>query len=160
MVSGDNWISYHRTSQRYHQNFIEEGQKSIKNIIERRTIKSIRALNKVWKIAMGIYKSYKRRYQLKNCNKIRLEKQKKDQRDIHQQQVEGLFIKLDLKTHSNMSPSVKQSKLRLSSDKITKENLSDGLKEMRRQRTNKEFHFKKFNLGLILRQHFLNSLLN
>ncbi|GBB91421.1 hypothetical protein RclHR1_01870016 [Rhizophagus clarus] len=118
------------------------------------------ALNKVWKIAMGIYKSYKRRYQLKNCNKIRLEKQKKDQRDIHQQQVEGLFIKLDLKTHSNMSPSVKQSKLRLSSDKITKENLSDGLKEMRRQRTNKEFHFKKFNLGLILRQHFLNSLLN
>ncbi|PKY43594.1 hypothetical protein RhiirA4_121786 [Rhizophagus irregularis] len=30
---------------------------------------------------MGIYKSYKRRFQLKNCNKIRLEKQKKSQRD-------------------------------------------------------------------------------
>ncbi|GES79230.1 hypothetical protein GLOIN_2v1761399 [Rhizophagus clarus] len=39
---------------------------------------------------------------------------------IYQQQVEGLFNKLDLKSHSNMSPSVKQSKLRLSSDKITK----------------------------------------
>ena len=38
-------------------------------------------LIKVWKIAMGIYKSYKRRFQLKNCNKIRLEKQKKSQRD-------------------------------------------------------------------------------
>ncbi|GES91053.1 kinase-like domain-containing protein [Rhizophagus clarus] len=38
---------------------------------------------------------------------------------IYQQQVEGLFNKLDLKSHSSMSPSVKQSKLRLSSDKIT-----------------------------------------
>ncbi|RIB24662.1 hypothetical protein C2G38_2139166 [Gigaspora rosea] len=37
---------------------------------------------------------------------------------IHQQQVEGLFNKLDLKTHPNMSLSVKQSKLRLSSSKI------------------------------------------
>ncbi|GET66310.1 hypothetical protein GLOIN_2v1761399 [Rhizophagus irregularis DAOM 181602=DAOM 197198] len=54
---------------------------------------------------------------------------------IHQQQVEGLFNKLDLKTHPNMSPAVKQSKLRLSSDKITKENLNDGLKDIRKQRT-------------------------
>jgi hypothetical protein len=54
---------------------------------------------------------------------------------IHQQQVEGLFNKLDLKTHPNMSISVKQSKLRLSSEKIAKENLTVGLKEMRKQRT-------------------------
>ncbi|GET58856.1 hypothetical protein RIR_e22449_A0A2I1GAD0_9GLOM [Rhizophagus irregularis DAOM 181602=DAOM 197198] len=30
---------------------------------------------------MGIYKLYKRRFQLKNCNKIRSEKQKRSQRD-------------------------------------------------------------------------------
>ncbi|GET54927.1 hypothetical protein RIR_jg9925.t1 [Rhizophagus irregularis DAOM 181602=DAOM 197198] len=30
---------------------------------------------------MSIYKSYKHHFQLKNCNKIRLEKQKKSQRD-------------------------------------------------------------------------------
>ena len=49
--------------------------------------------------------------------------------------MKGLFNKLDLKTHPNMSLSVKQSKLHLSSDKIAKENLTDGLKEMRKQRT-------------------------
>ncbi|GET64031.1 hypothetical protein GLOIN_2v1761399 [Rhizophagus irregularis DAOM 181602=DAOM 197198] len=54
---------------------------------------------------------------------------------ICQQQVEGLFNKLDLKTHPNMSPAVKQSKLRLSSDKITKENLNDGFKDIRKQKT-------------------------
>ncbi|CAG8614839.1 16458_t:CDS:2 [Funneliformis caledonium] len=47
---------------------------------------------------------------------------------IHQQQVEGLFNKLDLKTHANMSLSIKQSKLRLSSSKISKENLASGVK--------------------------------
>ena len=41
---------------------------------------------------------------------------------IHQQQVEGLFNKLDLKIHPNMSLSIKQSKLRLSSSKIGKKN--------------------------------------
>jgi hypothetical protein len=66
---------------------------------------------------------------------------------IHQQQVEGLFNKLDLKTHSNMSPSVKQSKLRLSSDKITKENLTDGLKEMRKQRTKQRTPLKEVQFG-------------
>ena len=40
---------------------------------------------------------------------------------VHQQQVEGLFNKLDLKTHANMSQETKQSKLRLSSNKISKE---------------------------------------
>ncbi|CAG8789475.1 30984_t:CDS:2 [Gigaspora margarita] len=50
---------------------------------------------------------------------------------VHQQQVEGLFNKLDLKTHSNMVLSVKQSKLQLSSGKIGKENLLEGLKEIR-----------------------------
>ena len=53
---------------------------------------------------------------------------------IHQQQVEGLFNKLDLKTHASMTLSMKQSKLRLSSDKISKENLDNKLKEMRKQR--------------------------
>ncbi|CAG8568528.1 3771_t:CDS:2 [Ambispora leptoticha] len=46
----------------------------------------------------------------------------------------GLFDILDLKTHPNMSLSVKQSKLRLSSTKIDKENLSEGLKEIRENR--------------------------
>jgi hypothetical protein len=54
---------------------------------------------------------------------------------IHQQQVEGLFNKLDLKTHPHMTQSLKQSKLRLASDKIVKENLSEGLKNVRLQRT-------------------------
>jgi hypothetical protein len=53
---------------------------------------------------------------------------------IHQQQIEDLFNKLDLKTHANMSLSMKQSKPRLSSSKISKENLASELKEMRRQR--------------------------
>ncbi|CAG8650668.1 12616_t:CDS:2 [Gigaspora margarita] len=75
---------------------------------------------------------------------------------IHQQQVEGLFNKLDLKTHPNMSLSLKQSKLQLSSGKIDKENLLDGLKEIKENR--KKLHFKKCahrNLGLILLQIFL-----
>lgn len=53
---------------------------------------------------------------------------------IHQQQVEGLFNKLDLKTHPNMSQSLKQSKLRLASDKIARKDLLDGLKNVRMQR--------------------------
>ena len=53
---------------------------------------------------------------------------------IHQQQVEGLFNKLDLKTHPNMTLSLKHSKLHLSSNKIAKENYSDGLKEIRAKR--------------------------
>ncbi|PKC63678.1 hypothetical protein RhiirA1_537598 [Rhizophagus irregularis] len=50
--------------------------------------------------------------------------------------------------------------LRLSSDKITKENLTDGLKEMRKQRTKQRTSLQEVQFGLILRQHFLNSLLN
>ncbi|CAB5182836.1 unnamed protein product [Rhizophagus irregularis] len=53
---------------------------------------------------------------------------------IHQQQVEGLFNKLDLKTHANMSLSLKQSKLRLASSKIEKDDLAAGLEEVRAQR--------------------------
>ncbi|RIB04578.1 hypothetical protein C2G38_2222012 [Gigaspora rosea] len=49
-------------------------------------------------------------------------------------QVEGLFNKLDLKTHSNMALSVKQSKLQLFLGKIRKENLLKGLKEIRANR--------------------------
>ena len=54
---------------------------------------------------------------------------------VHQQQVKGLFNKLDLKTHLNMIQSLKQSKLRLASDKIVKENLSDELKKARKERS-------------------------
>ncbi|GBC01571.1 hypothetical protein RclHR1_04240002 [Rhizophagus clarus] len=57
---------------------------------------------------------------------------------IHQQQVEGLFNKLDLKTHSNMTENLKESTLRLTTTNLDKENLKDslkdGLKEIRSQR--------------------------
>ncbi|CAB4384280.1 unnamed protein product [Rhizophagus irregularis] len=49
---------------------------------------------------------------------------------IHQQQVEGLFNKLDL----NISLSLKQSKLQLASGKILKEDLTLDLKEIHTQR--------------------------
>ncbi|RIA91712.1 hypothetical protein C1645_821640 [Glomus cerebriforme] len=58
---------------------------------------------------------------------------------IHQQQVEGLFNKLDLKkTHLNMTADLKESKLRLTATNLDKENLrdplKDGLKEIRSQK--------------------------
>ena len=46
---------------------------------------------------------------------------------IHQQQVEGLFNKLDLKTHPNMKMDLKESKLQLTALQIDKESLQDGL---------------------------------
>ena len=48
---------------------------------------------------------------------------------IHQQQVEGLFNKLDLKTHLNMTADLKESKLRLTAKNLAKENLKDVLKD-------------------------------
>ncbi|RIB20651.1 hypothetical protein C2G38_2178764 [Gigaspora rosea] len=48
---------------------------------------------------------------------------------IHQQQVEGLFNKLDLKTHPNMTHSLKKSKLQLSSGNIDRENIALELKK-------------------------------
>lgn len=62
---------------------------------------------------------------------------------IHQQQVEGLFNKLDIKTYSNMSLPVKQSKLRLSSSKIDKKTLLEELKKQKR--TEKDPRFRKYN---------------
>src|ERR1043165_1606348 len=57
---------------------------------------------------------------------------------IHQQQIEGLFNKLDLKTHPNMTIDLKESKLRLTATNLAKENLKDvlkdSLKEIRSQR--------------------------
>ncbi|CAI2198019.1 1721_t:CDS:2, partial [Funneliformis geosporum] len=50
------------------------------------------------------------------------------------QQIQGLFNKPDLKIHANISLLMKQSKLRLSSSKISKENLTSQLKEIRKQR--------------------------
>ncbi|GBC46958.2 hypothetical protein GLOIN_2v1761399 [Rhizophagus irregularis DAOM 181602=DAOM 197198] len=84
--------------------------------------------------------------QLKEDTNLNLKTEKKFQ-TIISDQVEGLFNKLDLKTHPNMSPSVKQSKLRLSSDKITKENLTDGLKEMRKQRTKQRTPLQEVQFG-------------
>ncbi|CAG8830732.1 14283_t:CDS:1, partial [Racocetra persica] len=48
--------------------------------------------------------------------------------------LKGLFNKLDLKTHPNMSISTKQSKLCLSSSKVLKENYLDELNEIRAKR--------------------------
>ncbi|GES94209.1 hypothetical protein GLOIN_2v1774660 [Rhizophagus clarus] len=57
---------------------------------------------------------------------------------IYQQQVEGLFNKLNLKTYSNMTENLKESKLRLIITNLDKENLKDslkdGLKEIHSQR--------------------------
>jgi hypothetical protein len=44
---------------------------------------------------MGIYKSYKRRFQLKNCNKVRLEKQKKNQRDEIINEINECLVEMD-----------------------------------------------------------------
>ncbi|RIB10424.1 hypothetical protein C2G38_2043499 [Gigaspora rosea] len=49
---------------------------------------------------------------------------------INQQQVEGLFNKLDLKTHPNMLSNIKQSKLRLLLGNIDKENIAFELAEI------------------------------
>ncbi|RIA95973.1 hypothetical protein C1645_815954 [Glomus cerebriforme] len=46
-------------------------------------------------------------------------------------QVKRLFNKLDLKTHANMSLSLKQSKLQLASSKIEVKNLAAGLEKIR-----------------------------
>src|SRR5205085_12105278 len=79
---------------------------------------------------------------------------------IHQQQIEGLFNKLDLKTHQNMSLSIKQSKLRLSSGKIGKENLLEGLKEIKANRKKtplREIHLPQF--GPDIASNIFNNLL-
>jgi hypothetical protein len=55
---------------------------------------------------------------------------------IYQQQIEGLFNKIDLKTHPNMSMDLKQSKLRLSSSTPfmpNKEDLKIELKKIRKE---------------------------
>lgn len=80
---------------------------------------------------------------------------------IHQQQVEGLFNKLDLKTHPNMSLSMKQSKLRLSSSQIDKENLLERLKKMQanQQKTPlQELNLQQF--GPEVASNIFNNLLN
>ncbi len=46
-----------------------------------------------------------------------------------------------------MSLSVKQSKLHLSSDKVAKENLTDGLKEMRKQRAKPSILLQEVQFG-------------
>lgn len=43
---------------------------------------------------------------------------------IHQQQIEGLFNKYDLKTHQNMNQELQQSKLRLSIGSNSFENVN------------------------------------
>ncbi|RIB29969.1 hypothetical protein C2G38_2027258 [Gigaspora rosea] len=53
---------------------------------------------------------------------------------VHQQQVEGIFNLLDLKTHPNMSRISKESKIRLASTQIERENLNSGLEKIRSER--------------------------
>ena len=84
---------------------------------------------------------------------------------IHQQQVEGLFNKLDLKTHANMTLSLKQSKLQLASGKIEKEDLTAGLKKIRVQRREKEKQIplqdkQPPSFGEEIASHLFNCLLN
>ena len=84
---------------------------------------------------------------------------------IHQQQVEGLFNKLDLKTHANMSLSLKQSKLQLASaGKIEKENLTESLEKIRAQRKEKKNiplqDIQPPQFGAEIASNFFNNLLN
>ncbi len=54
---------------------------------------------------------------------------------IHQQQIEGLFNKYDLKTHQNMKQELKQSKLRHSIGLNSFENINkSSIKKVREQR--------------------------
>ena len=70
------------------------------------------------------------------------------------------WIKLDLKTHPNMSLSVKQSRLRLSSNKIAKKDYLDGLKEIRAKRNvSKKIPFQEIQLQQFGSQIFFNKLL-
>ena len=57
---------------------------------------------------------------------------------VHQQQIEGLFNKYDIKTHPNMKKPLQESRMLLSGSnkiqvKITKENLAAVRKEQREQ---------------------------
>jgi hypothetical protein len=54
---------------------------------------------------------------------------------VHQQQIEGLFNKYDIKTHPNMKQELQQSKLRLSFGSNLLENINkDDIKKVREQR--------------------------
>ncbi|RIB11750.1 hypothetical protein C2G38_2042420 [Gigaspora rosea] len=53
---------------------------------------------------------------------------------VHQQQVEGMCNKLDLKTHPNMSLDLKESKLRLSETRFSKKDIKDGIVSIRQNR--------------------------
>ena len=60
---------------------------------------------------------------------------------VHQQQVEGLFNKWDLKTHSNMTSNLQQSKLRLSSMPLAEIGCnSSDLMELRAKRRQKQIN--------------------
>ncbi|CAG8645792.1 11911_t:CDS:2, partial [Racocetra persica] len=61
---------------------------------------------------------------------------------LAEKQVEGLFNKLDLKTHPNMMQDLKQSKLRLSFGDIDEKNIALGLSKVRTNR-------KKQSAGLV-----------
>nr|CAG8578479.1 14206_t:CDS:2 [Entrophospora candida] len=63
---------------------------------------------------------------------------------VHQQQIEGLFNKYDIKTHPNMKKPLQESRMLLFDSnknqvKITKENLAAVRKEQREQMVNKIF---------------------
>ncbi|RIB26440.1 hypothetical protein C2G38_2163392 [Gigaspora rosea] len=87
--------------------------------------------------------------------------------DVENMQVEGIFNQLDLKTHPNMSRSSKESKLRLTSSKIERENLNLGLEEMRSQRKRQKItalqeiqEIQQIQIGEEAASNLLNNLLN
>ena len=55
---------------------------------------------------------------------------------VHQQQIEGLFNKYDLKCHSNMTDETKQAKLQLASENV--KNISLTISDLRKERKRKK----------------------
>ena len=99
---------------------------------------------------MGIYKSYKRHFQLKRCNQTRLEKRKKDLRNDTINEIAKCLDKMD----------EIQLQTILNSSKIGKENLLEGLKEIKANRKKnplQETHLPQF--GPDIASNLFNNLL-
>lgn len=78
---------------------------------------------------------------------------------IHQQQVEGLFNKLDLKTHDNMSINTKKAKIQLTNGPIDKINIENNLNEIRAQQQKRQkLNVLQENIQQHYGQNYANSL--
>nr|CAG8662748.1 6400_t:CDS:2 [Entrophospora candida] len=77
---------------------------------------------------------------------------------IHQQQVEGLFNKLDLKTHDNMSINTKKAKIQLTNGPIDKINIENNLNEIRAQQKRQKLNVLQENIQQHYGQNYANSL--